>query len=159
MTSRVSSAAFASVVLLGAWLGASAVVAAVVAPAAFAVLPTRALAGDLVGRVLPVLFWSGIAIGVVVAFLGWRLPLPQWRAGAAFALVASCAIAQFVITPRLDRIRSAVVGPIDALGSANPLRQAFGRLHGLSVVCLGVGGVAAVLLLVLLHRTSRTAGR
>src|SRR5437899_2098491 len=57
------------VILLALWLGAGIVVSAVVAPAAFAVLPTRTLAGALVGRVLPVIFLSGIAVGAVVIAL------------------------------------------------------------------------------------------
>ena len=37
------------------------------------------------------------------------------------------------------------------------LRQSFGRLHGLSVACLGAGGLAALVILVLLVRlTSRS---
>ena len=55
---------------------------AVVAPAAFAVLPTRTLAGALVGRVLPVLFWCGMLVGVGVAVLGVaRRPARGWRDG------------------------------------------------------------------------------
>ena len=55
----------AVIALLAAWLGATIIVGAVVAPAAFAVLPTRTLAGAVVGRVLPPLFWSGAVIGVI----------------------------------------------------------------------------------------------
>jgi hypothetical protein len=152
MSARALTPALVSIVLLAAWVGAAVVVAAVVAPAAFAVLPTRSLAGALVGRVLPVLFWAGIVIGLVVAWLGWRLPLPQWRVGAAFVLVASSAVAQFVIGPRIDRLRDAVGGPIDALDPASPIRRAFGLLHGLSVACLGAGGLAALVALILLVR-------
>jgi len=76
-------------ILLSAWLGAGVLFATVVAPAAFAVLPSRALAGALVGRVLPVIFVSGIVAAVaglcsiaparaVCRALGavhwWRLP-------------------------------------------------------------------------------------
>ena len=67
---RAVSSGAISVVALSAWLGAAVLVAAVVAPAAFAVLPTRTLAGALVGRVLPVLFYSGAVVGVVAALLG-----------------------------------------------------------------------------------------
>lgn len=147
-----------SLVLLAAWLGAATIFAAVIAPAAFSVLPTRSLAGALVGRVLPAIFWSGIAVGIVVGSLGWRLPLSLWRSGAALVMVASCAIAQFVITPRLDRLHAAIGGPIDALDPANPMRQAFGRLHGWSVLCLGVAGLASVVLLVLILRSAKPVG-
>ena len=43
--------------------------AAVVAPAAFAVLPSRTLAGALVGRVLPTVFIAGIVVALVSALL------------------------------------------------------------------------------------------
>ena len=67
---RALGAHLTSLVVLSLWLGAALVVGAVVAPAAFAVLPTRTLAGALVGRVLPALFWSGAAVGLLVAMLG-----------------------------------------------------------------------------------------
>ena len=47
---RPLTPALISIALVAAWLGAALVVAAVVAPAAFDVLPTRTLAGALVGR-------------------------------------------------------------------------------------------------------------
>jgi hypothetical protein len=155
---RALTPALASITLLAAWLGATLIVSAVVAPAAFDVLPTRTLAGALVGRVLPVLFWSGIVIGLLVLGMGWRLPWPGTRSGAAFVLVAACLVAQLVIAPRIERIRAGIGGPLEALDPSNPLRQSFGRLHGLSVACLGAGGIAALVILVLLIRiTSRSS--
>jgi hypothetical protein len=149
-------AALTSVVLLAAWLGAAILVAAVVAPAAFAVLPTRTLAGALVGRVLPVLFWSGMALGLVVAALGWSLPARAWRTGGALALVAACAAAQLVIAPRIEAVRAQIGGAVDALDASDPRRQAFGRLHGLSVAWMGVGAIAAFVTLVLVIRSITT---
>lgn len=147
-----TSAALASVVLLAAWLGAALLVAAVVAPAAFAVLPTRTLAGALVGRVLPVVFWSGMVVGLAVAVLGWSLPDRLWRTSAALGLVVACAAAQLAVAPRIERVRAQIGGAVDALDPSDPRRQAFGRLHGMSVAWMGVGGVAALLALVLILR-------
>lgn len=155
---RALTPALLSIVLVAAWLGGTLIVAAVVAPAAFDVLPTRALAGAIVGRVLPTLFWSGVVVGLLVLWMGWRLPFPETRSGAAFVLVAACLVAQLVIAPRIERIRTEIGGPMDALDPSNPLRQSFGRLHGLSVACLGAGGIAALVILVLLIRfASRSA--
>jgi hypothetical protein len=140
-----------SVVLLAAWLGAAILVAAVVAPAAFAVLPSRSLAGALVGRILPVIFWSGMAVGLAVVALNADLPSRGWRVGSALALAISCAIAQLGIGPRIAAIRTAA-GAIDALDPSDPRRIAFGRLHGLSVVWMGVAAVAAIVTLILLIR-------
>ena len=49
--------------------------------------------------------------------------------------------------------------PVDALDPSDPRRQAFGRLHGLSVMWMGVGGLAALLALILIARviSTRTA--
>jgi hypothetical protein len=147
-----TSAALASVVLLAAWLGAALVVALAVAPAAFAVLPTRTLAGALVGRVLPVVFWSGMLVGLVVAAIGWSMPSRVWRTSAALGLVVACAAAQLVVAPRIERVRAQIGGAVDALDPSDPRRQAFGRLHALSVAWMGVGGIAALVALVVLVR-------
>jgi hypothetical protein len=144
--------ALSSIVLLAAWLGAAMLVALVVAPAAFAVLPSRTLAGALVGRVLPVLFWTGMVIGLAVATLGWSMPHRFWRTSGALALAAACAAAQLVVAPRIAGRREQIGGAVDALDPADPRRQAFGRLHGMSVAWMGVGGLAALLTLVAVIR-------
>ncbi len=144
--------ALTSLVVLAAWLGAALLVAGVVAPAAFAVLPSRTLAGALVGRVLPVLFWSGMALGLAVAAMGWSLPHGAWRTAAALVVAAACAAAQLVVAPRIARLREQIGGAVAALDPADPRRQAFGRLHALSVAWLGVAGLAALVVVFLLIR-------
>jgi hypothetical protein len=106
-----------------------------------------------------VLFWSGMLVGLAAAALTWSLPARAWRTGAALSLVAACAAAQLVIAPRIDRVRASVGGAMDALDPSDPRRQAFGRLHGLSVLCLGVAGLAALVAVMLLARliSTRTA--
>lgn len=152
---RPVPASLAGIALLAAWLGAVVLVAAVVAPAAFAVLPTRTLAGALVGRVLPVVFWSGIAIGVAVTLLGWGSPEGRVaRTSAALVLAGACAIAQLGISPRIAGLRDGIGGPIDLLSPSDPRRQAFGRLHGLSVAFMGLGGLAALVALILIVRVA-----
>ena len=136
---RPASTTLVAIVLLAAWLGATLCVTLLVAPAAFTVLPTRTLAGALVGRVLPALFAFGIVLGLGVAVLGWTSGADRaWRIGPAVAAAAACAIAQLVIAGRIGAIRAAVGGPIDALAMTDPRRVAFGRLHGMSVACLGL---------------------
>jgi hypothetical protein len=150
--------AVASIILLAAWLGAAVLVASVVAPAAFAVLPSRAMAGALVGRVLPVLFWSGMVVGIGVIVATWNVAPRGGRIGAALVLIVSCAAAQLVVAPRIARLRERIGSSVDALDAADPLRLAFGRLHGVSVAALGVGAAAALVALVLVTRlvTSRS---
>ena len=129
--------------LLAAWLGASLLTAAVVAPAAFAVLPSRTLAGALVGRVLPVLFLSGAAVGGLVGLAGWRRGAGQrGTVVAALTIVAACLVAQLVIGPRIERLRARAGAPIDALERTDARRVAFGRLHGASVLALGLAMLA-----------------
>ena len=144
----------AAALLLSAWMGGALLTVVVVAPGAFAVLPSRTLAGVLVGRVLPIVFGSGLGVGVAVALLaGWRArareaagpELLAGRGAAVTALLASaaCALTQFGINPRLVRLRADIAGPVDVLSPDDPRRVAFGLLHGYSVLGLGVAMLAA----------------
>lgn len=138
----------ATTVLLSLWAGAGLLFVAVVAPAAFAVLPSRSLAGLVVGRVLPVLFVSGIVVGLFVAGLGLRGPLARWRIAGGLVVAASCAISQLWVGGRIARLRGELGGALDALPSGDPQRVLFGQLHALSVAGLGVAGLAALATLV-----------
>ena len=137
----------ASTMLVSAWLGAALLAIAVVAPGAFAVLPSRTLAGALVGRVLPTLFVAGLLLSVTVASLaGFKRP------GAAASITAllsgaACAVAQFGVAPRLARLRVDIGGAVERLALDDPRRVAFGLLHGYSVAALGVAMLAAALCL------------
>lgn len=149
-----------ALLLLALWAGAALLTAAAVAPAAFAVLPTRALAGALVGRVLPVVFWSGIAVGLAAAALAWAdraAPLGTARLVAALGVTLGCGVAQLVIGPRIARLREAMGPSIEALALDDPQRAAFGRLHGISVLWMGVAmlsaGVAVALVLLAQRRS------
>jgi hypothetical protein len=131
-----------SALLISFWGGAAMLTIAIVTPAAFAVLPTRTLAGSLVGRVLPALFVSGILLGATVAALALSAGSRGAALTAALAAVA-CAVAQFVINPRIARMREDIGGPVDALPLDDARRVAFGLLHGYSVGGLGVAMLAA----------------
>jgi hypothetical protein len=131
--------------LLAAWVGAALLVAAVVAPAAFAVLPTRALAGALVGRVLPVVFLAGIVVGVLAALLARGAAPAFERARLVLPVLTAllCAAAQFGVTPRIQTLRAEMGPSIEALPTDDPRRAEFGRLHGVSVLLMGAGVLAA----------------
>ena len=124
--------------LLWLWIGAAVIVAAVVAPALFAVLPSRALAGQVVGRILPVVFWSGALVGAVHLATGHG-----WRRAAAAVIICAALGAQLGVNPRIARLRAQLGPNIEAIPVDDPQRQAFGRLHGVSVALLGVGLLAA----------------
>lgn len=149
------------VTVLAFWLGAAAFFSVVVAPVLFAVLPTRTLAGEVVGRVLPGVLYSGIVVGVMIVAIEiashgvWR-----WRGREMLGalITASCAIAQLVVGPRIAQLRAQIVGPVESLAVDDARRVMFGRLHGVSVAWLGVAMLAAAIALVLSARTleSRT---
>jgi hypothetical protein len=131
---------------LSVWLGAAILSAAVVAPAAFRMLPSRAMAGAVVGQVLPVIFWSGIFAGIIAWGLEARTTpyTLRKRAWAPFAImIAGCAIAQLVIAPKIEKVRHSVGNALDSLDRTDPRRVAFGKLHGISVLCMGVAMLGA----------------
>ena len=118
------------------WVGGLIFFAFVVAPAAFAVLPTRHLAGNLVGRTLGILHWMGIFSGLI--FLASSLLYNQLTRGTphAFAgrhilivlMLALTLISQFGIIPRMDTLRASI-GEIDSVPPDNPARVQFDALH------------------------------
>jgi len=138
-------------ILLSAWLGAAVLVTTMVAPAAFAVLPSRTLAGALVGRVLPVLFIAGLVVALASLSLDSGDHGRAIRVRRAMLIVAavSCAAAQFAVAPRIERVRKEIAGPVEQLSPDDPRRIAFGRLHAASVAWLGVAMVADVTTLIL----------
>ncbi len=108
----------------------------VVAQTAFSVLPTRHLAGSVVGRSLGILHWMGIISGVV--FLGISLLYSRISEGAAHGLavrnilvclmLALTLISQFGIVPRMDTLRASI-GEIDSVPADNSARVQFNALH------------------------------
>jgi hypothetical protein len=147
---------------LAVWLGAAAFFSVAVAPALFAVLPSRTLAGEVVGRLLPTIFYSGIVIGALViatqlrAHGVWNF---RGRETAAAVMMAGCVVAQMLVAPRIARLRSEIAGPIEILSVDDPRRVAFGRLHGASVAWLGLAMLAAAVALVLAARALRSSDR
>jgi hypothetical protein len=147
-----------AIALLAAWLGAALLLAAVVAPASFAALPSRALAGAVVGRVLPAVFIAGIVACAAAALLGHVPGASFGRARLAMLALgaAANAFAQFGIAPRIARLRAEIGPSLDALAVDDVRRAAFGRLHAFSVAWMGAAmlavGVALVLHFIALGR-------
>jgi len=141
--------------LLSVWIGPELLFAAVVAPAAFSILPSRSLAGALVGRVLPVIFYAGVVIGSLIVILDVLSRTGAWARTAAGAVAAlACAVAQLVVGTRIDRLRAAIGVPLEALANDDPRRAAFGKLHAISVGWLGIAMLAAIIALTLAVRAS-----
>ena len=137
--------------LLSAWLGAATLFSAAVAPAAFAALPSRTLAGAVVGRVLPVVFIAGIVVAAVSLGLDRtrRGRMPRVRRIALVVIAIACGAAQFYVGPRIESVRRAIDGPVEQLAPTDERRVAFGRLHAVSVGWLGLAMIAAATALVL----------
>jgi hypothetical protein len=142
------------------WLGGAVLFSAVVAPALFATLPTRTLAGVVVGRVLPAIFYSGMLVGVLTLLLDWQAH-GEWRwrggAGGGLAIVVACAIAQLVISPRIERVRQSIGGALESLSPDDPRRAEFGRLHAVSVGWLGIAMLCAAIVAVVAARSLHLA--
>jgi hypothetical protein len=134
--------------VVAAWLGAVLFFGAAVAPAAVAVSPSPAEAGALVGRLLPVLFVSGIVVGLVLIVAAARLGtgrtlIRRSLAIAGVVMVATCGLAQLWVAPEIARVRAGA-GVLDSLPPDDPIRREFGRLHGMSVALLGIAWLGAV---------------
>jgi len=118
------------------WLGGLIFFAFVVAPAAFSVLPTRHLAGNVVARSINGLHWMGIVAGVVYllgSFLYARITTGTSHLLAArnviiILMLVLTLISQFGIIPRMDALRASI-GEIDSVPPDNPVRMQFDALH------------------------------
>ena len=147
--SRNQRRALLTLIITSIWAGAALLVVSTVAPAAFKVLPTRALAGALVGQVLPVVFIAGLVAGTLALVLTARgAPRSTLRRIGAAGTIAGCAVAQMVIGPRIAALRERIGPSVEALALTDPLRVAFCKLHGFSVLALGVAMVFALITLV-----------
>lgn len=119
------------------WIGGLIFFAFVVAPAAFSVLPTRHLAGNVVGRAIASLHWIAIISGIVYlasSLLYGRLLTGAFHPLAARNIVlvlmlALTLISQFGIIPRMDTLRASIGGEIDSVPPDNPARMQFDGLH------------------------------
>lgn len=141
------------------WLGGL-IFFPVVAQTAFSVVPTRHLAGLVVGRSLGILHWMGIISGFL--FLVSSLLYSRLSTGAphVFAsrniliclMLALTLISQFGIIPRMDTIRASI-GEIDSVSADNPASLQFDALHQRST---RVEGSVLLLGLALVYLTARS---
>jgi hypothetical protein len=134
--------------LVAVWFGASLLLSASVAPTAFAVLPSRMMAGAVLGPIFPVLFIGGIVAGLLAVGDG-ALSGAYGRLGAGVLMTAASGVAQFAILPSIERVRASIGGAVEALAPDDARRLAFGRLHGISVACLGLAMVAGLVFMIM----------
>lgn len=138
------------------WIGGIVFLSFVEAPSAFAVLPSRHLAGTVVGRSLGILHWMGLFSGVV--FLGCSMLLCSLTTESAqplaarhvlvLAMLLLTIVSQFGISPKMASLRASL-GDIDTVPTDNPARMHFDALHVWSVrleVAVLLMGLAAAYL-------------
>jgi Domain of unknown function (DUF4149) len=109
----------------------------VVAQTAFATLPNRHLAGEVVGKSLSALHWMGLVSGAVFLVCSWLSN--RFSAGTAdlasashlliVLMLALTLISQFAIIPRMDAIRASLPAEIDSVPPSDLARVRFDALH------------------------------
>ena len=138
-------------VILGFWVGVMALFSFVVAPAAFATLPTQQLAGSIVSRVLAGVEIIGLAAAIVLISISILRPLRRKKArffelGLLALMTTSMAISRFVVSARLHDLRAQFGERLALLSSDEPARRTFDLLHHVSVGLMGFTLCSAIAL-------------
>lgn len=151
--------AFAELLLLGVWLGSMIYFSFAVAPSAFAVLPSRHLAGLVVGSTLTKLEWLGLGLGGALLVMQFIKPallksgLRKLNLLLLVLMVAAHALLRFWVSPEMNQLRLAMGRPVDDVDPADPLRLQFNDLHQYSVSLMGMAMLCALALLFLTTRS------
>lgn len=153
--------------LIALWLGAAVFFSAVVAPGVFGVLRGAAvpqanhLAGTIVTRTLGIINTGGFFIGVLLLLTAFLFKEAVKRRAFAAEIIALVVIAvttglgQWAIAARMSALRVRMGRPIDDVPLDDSLRATFNSLHGLSVMALSIGMIAALVALFLIARRGR----
>lgn len=139
---------------LGTWIGSILYFGAIVAPAAFTVVPNIDQVGAFVALTLGRLHLVGIVAGAVylvatVLLEGSPAALLRPAPLLVALMIVLTFVSQFWVIANMDALR-AQMGSVAATPASNPLRASFDRLHTLSVrLESGVlfAGIAALILI------------
>ena len=154
--------AFIEVLLIGVWLGSMVFFSFAVAPSAFAVLPTREIAGVLVTSTIGKIEVLGLMIGtslILIQVANWR-SRPSGSAIKAlqtfllFLMIAAAALSRFWISPAMVSLRAQMGGHIDDVPITDPLRIQFNDLHQYSVGLMSAAMISGLVVLFLTVRSS-----
>lgn len=154
-------AAYIEVLLLGVWLGSMMFFSFAVAPSAFAVLPTREMAGVMVTSSIGKIEVLGLVIGALLILIhtaNWRTrPSSRGVKTAQIALlilmIASAGLSRFWISPAMVSIRATMGGRIDEMAASDPMRIQFNDLHQYSVGLMSAAIIAGLVVLFLTVRS------
>jgi hypothetical protein len=150
--------------LIALWLGGAVFFSATVAPSAFGVLRARGIvyaneaAGSIVTRTLSILNTGGFIIALLLLLSAFLFHQSVKRRAflaeiISLVLVAiATGVGQWIIAARMLDLRAAMGRPIDDVAADDPLRVSFNSLHGYSVTALGMGIIAAAVVLLLIAR-------
>jgi len=121
---------------LGCWLG-SIIFFIVLTGGIFSVMPTKDLAGVVVGYSLARLHFLGLVAGCVYLIATALLEksvgaLARPAALLVFVMILCTMASQYGVIARMDSLR-AQMGSVEATPAGNPLLVAFDRLHQYSV--------------------------
>ncbi len=149
---------FVEVLLLGVWLGSMMFFSFAVAPSAFAVLPTREMAGVIVTSTIGKVEVIGLVIGPVLILINILKPSRSsgaklLRIGLIGLMIVCAALSRFWISPSMVSLRAAMSGHIDDVSPADPMRLQFNDLHQYSVALMGIAIVAGLVSLFLTVQT------
>jgi len=141
LQSAISSRLVSERILLTLWVGGLWTVGFIVAPALFANLDDRALAGTLAGVMFGIIAWIGLLCAVLL-LLSNQIRNPQhrlnWRAPVLLAMLALTLVGQFLLAPMIAELRLA--------GASD--QAEFARLHGVASVAYLVTSVLGLVLVV-----------
>lgn len=152
---------FVSMLAVAIWLGGMVTIGGIVAPAAFATLPSSD-AASLVGETLRRFHFVSYAAGgllllslTLMALIGPR-PRAFWvRLTMAGVMLAATLVAGLVIDRRIAAMRAEIGVPVGSLPIGDARRAAFGRLHGASTGLMALTMVAGFVLVYLNARDAR----
>ena len=148
--------------LLSVWLGSMMFFSFAVAPSAFAVLPTRELAGAMVTSTIGKVEVLGLVIGpllILIRAASWRRRQSSRLSKGLHLLlilvmIAAAALSRFWISSQMVSLRIAMGGHIDDVPLGDPLRMQFNNLHQYSVALMATAMIAGVIVLYLTVRSS-----
>lgn len=135
--------------LLLLWAGMALGIAVLAAPIAFHQIPSRELAGKVIGAYfwwIDLLSWFAFGLPFLLSYGSRWLseikdtgigPMMLWSAAALAALLMGFT-SMAIVNPRLEAIRTRIGVPIEKIPEDSPDRVAFNRAHSLSEQLMGL---------------------
>jgi uncharacterized protein DUF4149 len=153
--------AFIEVLLLGGWLGSMMFFSFAVAPSAFAVLPTREMAGVIVTSAIGKIDVLGLVIGTLLILMhigslrsrAASGPIKTLKGILLLLMIAAAGLSRFLISPAMVSLRAQMGGHIDDVAVTDPMRVQFNDLHQYSVGLMTAAMISGLAVLFLTVRT------